>query len=203
MSHSPQNSTKQANNQSWWVHQNGANVGPLSREEVIKQLRSGAMTPDSLICGVGEAEWRPLRIVTAFRDEIHQAPPPPLPNQGMGSCAGEDRFWDFVDRNQQSRTQQAISYRWEAVVCLLLYSPTALLPLSPFVLLSTLIGWVLNTLLYSQARRLQLIVNQPIAGALFLRIMLWVASTVLGIAYSCILATHIYNTIRNPVRPFF
>lgn len=45
--------------QHWWITENGQAAGPYSRAYVQAALRSGTLTPETLVCLVGTTQWRP------------------------------------------------------------------------------------------------------------------------------------------------
>jgi len=61
------------------IHRDGLQYGPYSQEEITKQLRDGALTPDDLAWYEGAAEWIPLRTLPGISLPSSQ-PAPPTPS---------------------------------------------------------------------------------------------------------------------------
>lgn len=70
-------------NQQWYMAVGGHQVGPVTEDEIISQLRNGTIDGDTLVYTAGMATWQKVREVAAFAPFIAQgaspAGPPPLP----------------------------------------------------------------------------------------------------------------------------
>jgi hypothetical protein len=68
----------------YYVLDDGAQVGPLSAEEVIARIEAGETEEGDLAWTAGMAEWQPVETIAAFADAFAQppAPPPPPPTAG-------------------------------------------------------------------------------------------------------------------------
>lgn len=63
--------------QGWYLAENGASVGPMSRSELVARLGSSGM--EALVYGPGTGEWVQARTVSALSATGGAAPPPPVP----------------------------------------------------------------------------------------------------------------------------
>lgn len=55
----------------WFVHRDGAVLGPFSSDEVEKNIESGALGPDCLVWARGTNEWSPITQWKALSSKIH------------------------------------------------------------------------------------------------------------------------------------
>ncbi|HXJ39925.1 MAG TPA: RDD family protein [Bryobacteraceae bacterium] len=64
----------------WFYAKDGKQLGPVTAEDLAQLLRTGVMTPDSLVWHAGMAEWQAYRTAAGM--------PPPIPPGGM-AVAGQ------------------------------------------------------------------------------------------------------------------
>lgn len=87
MSNSPQ---AMEANENWWLAVDGRVEGPRSTHEVSSALRDGRLSPMSLLCLQGDAQWKPLAAWPALASLAGAAiPPPPLPPFASNSLRDE------------------------------------------------------------------------------------------------------------------
>lgn len=55
----------------WFVHRDGAVLGPFSSDEVEKNIESGSLGPDCLVWARGTNEWSPISDWKALSAKIH------------------------------------------------------------------------------------------------------------------------------------
>ena len=71
--------------QQWYMAIGGHQVGPVSQDEILANLRNGSIDNDTLVFTSGMANWLPLKDVPAFAPFV-DAPAPagvvPLPPVG-------------------------------------------------------------------------------------------------------------------------
>lgn len=63
--------------QGWYLADNGASIGPMSRADLVSRLQGTGM--EALVYGPGTGEWVPARTVAALSATGGAAPPPPVP----------------------------------------------------------------------------------------------------------------------------
>src|SRR5687767_3867344 len=68
--------------QQWYMAIGGHQVGPVSQDEILANLRNGSIDAETLVFTAGMANWQKLREVPAFAAVIANAALPP------GSVAG-------------------------------------------------------------------------------------------------------------------
>jgi uncharacterized protein (TIGR00266 family) len=61
----------------WSMAIGGHQVGPVSAEEILSNLRNGSVSPDTLVFGPGMKQWTPLRQVPAFSAHFQGSGGPP------------------------------------------------------------------------------------------------------------------------------
>ena len=68
--------------QQWYMAMGGHQVGPVSQDEIVQQLRNGSIDRNALVFTQGMANWQPLHEVAAFAPFLSTAslPPPPPPS---------------------------------------------------------------------------------------------------------------------------
>jgi uncharacterized protein (TIGR00266 family) len=71
--------------QQWYMAIGGHQVGPVTQDEIIANLRNGSIDPSTLVFTTGMANWQPMRDVAAFAPFLGGAgaapPPPALPGR--------------------------------------------------------------------------------------------------------------------------
>lgn len=84
-------------NQQWYMAVGGHQVGPVTEDEIISQLRNGTIDGDTLVYTAGMVTWQKVRDVAAFAPFLAHAvlaggPPPPPPPGIPGRMAHEIDF---------------------------------------------------------------------------------------------------------------
>lgn len=80
----------------WYVGRDGTGKGPIEAGEIGWRIKSGEVTPDTLVWMESMPEWKPAREVDALRESFagasahqpppqQQPPPPPRPDAAPGS----------------------------------------------------------------------------------------------------------------------
>lgn len=64
-------------NRQWWVIEAGNPSGPFNHAYIALRLNSGSINHDTLLCRVGDTQWRPLSQWTEFSVSVRPPPPPP------------------------------------------------------------------------------------------------------------------------------
>ncbi|MFP5379218.1 MAG: TIGR00266 family protein [Vicinamibacteria bacterium] len=73
--------------QQWYMAIGGHQVGPVTQDEIIANLRNGSIDQSTLVFTAGMANWQPLKDVPAFAPFLGTAPsgaappPPAVPNR--------------------------------------------------------------------------------------------------------------------------
>lgn len=80
----------------WFYVEAGSAIGPLSRIELEAGVRSGRITPDTLVCEDGQSEWRLARKVPGLV-------PPRVMKAWQASVAAASRASDLADRRTAER----------------------------------------------------------------------------------------------------
>ncbi len=69
----------------WYYAQNNAPVGPITFDDLVGRIRTGSVTPDTLVFTTGMSQWQSARdtpqLATLFTDMVTgapSAPPPPI-----------------------------------------------------------------------------------------------------------------------------
>ena len=81
--------------QQWYMAIGGHQVGPVSQEEILANLRNGSIDKDTLVFTSGMANWLPLRDVPAFaavRQRAGRRRRVPLPPSAPGRRAHDIDF---------------------------------------------------------------------------------------------------------------
>lgn len=63
----------------WWLSDQGKTLGPYSEAYVLAALKTGAISPETQACPVGQSTWRRLGSQAAFAATCAACPPPPPP----------------------------------------------------------------------------------------------------------------------------
>jgi uncharacterized protein (TIGR00266 family) len=70
----------------WYFAQNNTPVGPITFDDLVGRIRTGAVTPDTLVFTTGMAQWQAARdtpqLASLFTDVVTGAPPPAPPPIG-------------------------------------------------------------------------------------------------------------------------
>ena len=69
----------------WYYAQNNAPVGPITLDDLVGRIRTGGVTPETLVFTTGMSQWEPARstpqLASLFTDVVTgsaAAPPPPI-----------------------------------------------------------------------------------------------------------------------------
>ncbi len=69
-----------SNSQQWYMSIGGHHVGPIGTEEMLSNIRSGILHPDSYVYTQGMQNWTPANQVEAFKPHFDTKPvDPPIP----------------------------------------------------------------------------------------------------------------------------
>jgi hypothetical protein len=71
----------------WHLVENGEEVGPYSTEQVRRRLAGGLISPDTLTCRVGDADWTPIGSVAEFVTPQANAAQPSLRSAPLAPAA--------------------------------------------------------------------------------------------------------------------
>src|SRR5881409_2326249 len=73
----------------WFYVQNGKQIGPVPAAQFDDLVRSGRITPETLIWREGLANWQPFGTVTGIPSTLPSPPaPPPLPGAPLPVVSG-------------------------------------------------------------------------------------------------------------------
>lgn len=79
----PRNARRSAANrmsEQFYVLLGEETVGPISKEELFSMRSDRRMTDKTLICRVGDSEWRPMGELFPSTESVRPPPPPPVPS---------------------------------------------------------------------------------------------------------------------------
>jgi uncharacterized protein (TIGR00266 family) len=62
--------------QQWWMAIGGHQVGPVTEEELVANIRNGSVDAGTLVFAAGMPNWAPLREVPALAQHLRTAPAP-------------------------------------------------------------------------------------------------------------------------------
>jgi uncharacterized protein (TIGR00266 family) len=66
----------------WYMAVGGQQVGPVTEEDIISNIRNGSVDAETLVFVAGMQTWTPLREVPKFQQYLHASPPPAVPAAG-------------------------------------------------------------------------------------------------------------------------
>jgi uncharacterized protein (TIGR00266 family) len=78
--------------QQWYMAIGGHQVGPISQDEIVQNLRNGSIDRTALVFTQGMANWQPLHEVAAFAPFLGAAGVPPPPPAAPGRRAHDIDF---------------------------------------------------------------------------------------------------------------
>lgn len=80
-------------NRQWWVLEAGNPSGPFNHAYIALRLNSGSINHDTLLCQVGETQWRPLSQWPEFFARVTpRSSPPPIPPPPIPAYAGPSSY---------------------------------------------------------------------------------------------------------------
>jgi uncharacterized membrane protein len=82
----------------WKYMQNGQPCGPVDTGALLALVGNGTLTPDSLVCGEGAADWVPIRTVAELSGAAGGAAPAAAP--GAAATAAEAPDPADVEKNK-------------------------------------------------------------------------------------------------------
>jgi uncharacterized protein (TIGR00266 family) len=85
--------------QQWYMAIGGHQVGPVSADEIISNIQSGSMQPNTLVYTPGMSDWTPVKAVEVFSRHFETPAPVPIP-QAPGRTAHEIDFRIFGEELQ-------------------------------------------------------------------------------------------------------
>lgn len=78
--------------QQWWMAIGGHQIGPVSEDEILTNLRNGTIDGSTLVFTAGMANWTPLREVPQLAAHLSGGARPPMPPAPPGRRAHEIDF---------------------------------------------------------------------------------------------------------------
>src|SRR5881296_839408 len=87
-----------ANTHQWYMAIGGHQVGPVSAEEILSNIRNGSVQPDTLVYTSGMRDWVPVKDVSIFAPAFTEgAGPVVIPPSVPGRSAHEIDFKIYGD----------------------------------------------------------------------------------------------------------
>ncbi|MBM3790967.1 MAG: TIGR00266 family protein [Acidobacteria bacterium] len=89
-----------SNSQQWYMAIGGHQVGPVSAEEIVSNIRNGSMEPNTLVFTAGMTDWTPVSKVEAFAGYFRKPTQPVRIPAAPGRTAHEIDFRIFGEELQ-------------------------------------------------------------------------------------------------------
>ena len=86
-----------ANSNQWYMAIGGHQVGPVSADEILSNIRNGSAAPDTLVYTSGMTDWAPIRSVPAFASQFGAGAAPVVIPKPPGRTAHEIDFKVYGD----------------------------------------------------------------------------------------------------------
>jgi uncharacterized protein (TIGR00266 family) len=86
--------------QQWYMAIGGHQVGPVSAEEIISNIRNGSMQPNTFVFTAGMTEWTPINRVETFAPYFQKTSGPVVIPKAPGRMAHEIDFKIFGEELQ-------------------------------------------------------------------------------------------------------